>query len=56
MLVNGSEHYFRGIAQTVHGFQEIDDYGGMEKISMYSTFLAAELVRRFATVLHMENR
>lgn len=31
-LIHGSEH-FRGIAQLVHGFQEIDDYGGMEKVS-----------------------
>ena len=78
VLIHGTEH-FRGIANLIHGFQEIDEYGGMEKvryryhnyqifimpylvdatvvllpfqISMHSTCLAAELVRRFAKVLH----
>ncbi len=55
VLIHGSEH-FRGIAQIVHGFQEIDDYGGMETISVHSTCLAAELVRRFAKVLHKNGR
>ena len=29
---HGSEH-FRGIVELVHGFQELDDLGGMELVS-----------------------
>lgn len=32
VLTHGTQN-FRGIAQLIHGFQEIDDYGGMEKVS-----------------------
>ena len=35
VLVHGTEH-FRGIANLVHGFREIDDYGGMKKVSIVS--------------------
>ncbi|KAL7485517.1 hypothetical protein ACHAW6_011117 [Cyclotella cf. meneghiniana] len=53
-LVNGTQH-FRGIVELIHGFQEIDELGGMSKISLHSTCLASELVKRFS-YLRRDNR
>ncbi|KAL7527592.1 hypothetical protein ACHAWF_007957 [Thalassiosira exigua] len=51
VMVHGTEH-FRGIANLVHGFQEIDNLGGMDAISFHSTCLAAELVRKLFRLAH----
>jgi len=51
VMVHGTEH-FRGIASLVHGFQELDDLGGMEAISSHSTCLAEELVQRLRKLVH----
>ncbi|KAL7437604.1 hypothetical protein ACHAXH_006112, partial [Discostella pseudostelligera] len=55
VLTHGTQN-FRSIAQLIHGFREIDDYGGMEKISMHSASLATELVRRFKQILHVNGK
>ncbi|KAL9191072.1 hypothetical protein ACHAXT_000778 [Thalassiosira profunda] len=51
VMVHGTEH-FRGIASLLHGFQEIDELGGMQAVASHAGCLAAELVRRLKKLTH----
>jgi len=51
VMIHGTEH-FRGIVHLVHGFQELDDVGGMGRIADHATILAIELVHRLRKLVH----
>jgi molybdenum cofactor sulfurtransferase len=51
VTVHGTEH-FRGIIELGHGFQELEDLGGMKNICSHATCLAEELVLRLEQLLH----
>jgi len=51
VMVHGTEH-FRGIVHLVHGFQELDDVGGMSIIAQHTNCLITELVHRLRKLVH----